>query len=117
MSKPVRVPKVVMKSVGGAMVPMYPIGALALRVNRDVLTIRRWEHLGIIPQPMFRDTPTCKQKGRRLYTREEIDAIVSAAQECGIKPRESIANTRFAESVAKKITELHVRYGAMQKHE
>ena len=116
MPKPIRIPKVVMKAVGGAMIPMYPISALAMRVNRDVHTIRQWERIGILPKPMFRDAPKARQqRGRRLYTHEEIEAIAVTAQECEIKPRESIANTKFAEIVKMRLEALHKRYGAMQK--
>jgi len=66
---------------------LYTIGALAEAVGKSIATIRRWLAVGILPEPKLR-TPaiprTLGNAGRRLWTRQQIQAIADLAVECGV---------------------------------
>ena len=69
----------------------FPIGALAMALGRRPVTIRQWEDLGRLPQSRFRtkapaqaSIPGKKAEGRRLYTREQIEAVIDAANKAGV---------------------------------
>lgn len=54
---------------------LYKIKDLALRLDRSILTIKRWEKQGLIPKAR-RDS-----RGWRVYTGEEVQAILQRARE------------------------------------
>lgn len=91
--------------LNGEEVTLYPIAYLGIRLGRSASTIRRWEIGGIIPKTPFKDT-----LGRRMYTKEQIDAIVKAAEEAVIKPGLSLCNTRFPGLAKKYMTEINNKY-------
>jgi DNA-binding transcriptional MerR regulator len=54
---------------------LYKIKDLALRLDRSILTIKRWEKQGLIPQSR-KDS-----RGWRVYTEEEVQAILKQVRE------------------------------------
>lgn len=91
--------------INGEVVELYYINELAYALGRTPQTIRKWEIAGVIPKTPFKDA-----HGRRLYTKEHIEAIVKIAEECGIKQGYSIANTSFSSKVHRVFTEINNKY-------
>jgi DNA-binding transcriptional MerR regulator len=54
---------------------LYKIGDLALRLDRSILTIKRWEKQGLIPKAR-KDS-----RGWRVYTEDEVQAILKKVRE------------------------------------
>jgi DNA-binding transcriptional MerR regulator len=54
---------------------LYKIKDLALRLDRSILTIKRWERQGLIPRAR-KDS-----RGWRVYTEEEVQAILKKVRE------------------------------------
>jgi len=71
----------------GANVEFFTIGALAEALGKKPVTIRSWITKGWLPPARFR-TPsipgTRGNAGRRLWTRGQIETIVSVATKCGV---------------------------------
>lgn len=92
---------------GGVETEFFQIGALAMALKRKPVSMRKWESEGIIPKANFR-TPTPRGtnvpgkavKGRRLYSRQQIEFLIEAVRRFeidGSKPRW----TEFKAHVAK----------------
>lgn len=71
---------------------MYTVGEVAKALKRSPVTIRMWEHNGWIPKPSFRTPPPAGSqipnkatKGRRLYTAEQLDILVTAVELFGVE--------------------------------
>lgn len=90
--------------LNGEKVTMYSIGEIARRLGRDPQTIRKWERDGVIPVAMFRDV-----KNRRMYTQEQIEAIVKIAKEEGILVCNDFSETKFTERVYKEFEKINSR--------
>ena len=54
---------------------IYKIKDLALRLDRTILTIKRWEKRGLIPPPR-KDS-----RGWRVYTEDEVKEILKRVRE------------------------------------
>jgi len=54
---------------------VYKIKDLALRLDRSILTIKRWEKQGLIPQAR-KDS-----RGWRIYTEAEVQEILQKVRE------------------------------------
>jgi len=54
---------------------VYKIKDLALRLDRTILTIKRWEKRGLLPAPR-KDS-----RGWRVYTEAEVKEIIKRVQE------------------------------------
>jgi hypothetical protein len=73
--------------VGGELREFYSIGQLAKLLSRKAVTIRKWESSGWIPKANYR-TPAPKgvgvqggePKGRRLYSREQVEFLLTAVE-------------------------------------
>ena len=89
----------------GEELELFYIGTLATALGRTTNAIRKWEIAGVIPDPCFRD-----ENGSRLYTQEQIDAIVRCAERAKIKQGLSIADTSFSTWVHKELAELREKY-------
>lgn len=71
--------------IKGEEVEMFTIGELARAIGRKPVTVRMWESRGWIPRSNYR-TPTPKGsqipgrpvKGRRLYTRTQVEFLAKA---------------------------------------
>lgn len=70
----------VVKLVKGKEVEFYTIGALCSALGRPAVTIRLWIRQGHLPAATFRMPDRNGIKGRRLYTREQVEAIISVAR-------------------------------------
>ena len=93
------------KLPNGEVIELFYIGALASALGRSTNAIRKWEIAGVIPDPCFKD-----ELGRRLYSQEQIDAIVKCAEKAKIKQGLSIANTSFSTWVHKELAILRDKY-------
>lgn len=89
--------------VGGTDVEFFTLGQLAAALHRKPVTLRRWESDGVIPTPRF-SMPG--QDGdprgrRRLYTRAQVEGIVSIAYQEGLmdNTNKGIRSTKFTEKV------------------
>lgn len=80
-------------TINGKEYEVFQIGVLARNLGRSTQTVRKWERDGIIPIAL-RD-PT----GRRVYLKEHIDAIVRCANECKLRPGDSLRESGFPEKV------------------
>lgn len=86
------------KVIKGEVVEFFTIGALAAALDRPLVTIRLWIRTGKLPQSFYRmptqqipvfgpdgkPRGTRELKGRRLYTRGQIEAVIRIAQQHGI---------------------------------
>lgn len=93
------------KLPNGQVIELFYIGTLANSLGRTTNTIRKWEIAGVIPDPCFQDA-----NGRRLYSQEQIDAIVRCAEKAKIKQGLSIANTSFSQWCHKELDALKEKY-------
>lgn len=92
--------------INGERVTLYSINKLAMELGRTSQTVRKWEVAGFLPKALFKDVAT----GRRMYSQEQIDAIVRCAEEAKIRQGYSVANTSFPEKVHKAIQEVNKKY-------
>lgn len=88
----------------GELFEFFTIGALAEALGRKTVTIRSWEVKKIFPKAEHREKPppTAKlpdkvSKGRRLYTRQQIEAAVAAAKASGVYDPSNAASANWAE--------------------
>lgn len=88
----------------GEEVELYPISRLAEALGRGSLTIRQWEIGGILPSTCFRST-----MGDRLYTKEQIEVIVKAAEKYKLK-KGMRTPKGFVDSTFKAFKELEEKY-------
>jgi len=71
-------------SVQGQEVDLYQMSALSSALNRQPVTIRKWEAQGIIPQPTYMTGSHDNRAKRRLYTKEQLLGLRRLAEEEGI---------------------------------
>lgn len=79
----------------GIEVEMFTIGSLAQALNRPIITVRHWIKKGYIPASPYRLPTTTdrngeERKGRRLYTRPMIEAVVEIFNKDGILDTERV---------------------------
>jgi hypothetical protein len=86
---------------------LYRIGSVARALNRQSVTIRKWEREGIIPVSPYK-MPSHDSRGqRRLYSREQIEALRQIAYEEDVLypgtggKWKHIEKTQFKEKAAK----------------
>lgn len=72
---------------------VYNITWLAIIIDRDPHTIRRWEYNKVIPRPIFK----IGKVRRRWYCGLEINAYAKIFRQCDLRKGRSIDSTRFAE--------------------
>lgn len=72
--------------IKGEDVELFTIGDLAAAINKRPVTIRMWESKGWIPRanwrspaPQGEQIPGKPAKGRRLYTRKQVELLALAA--------------------------------------
>lgn len=68
--------------INGEDIEMFTIGEAARALNRTASTLRMWEHQGWIPTTNYRTSaprkpqlPNKIPKGRRLYTRKQVEFL------------------------------------------
>lgn len=76
---------------GGVEREFFTISQLAMALGRSVVTIRSWEHKGLLPKTPYRSPrpkgemlPGVVPKGMRLWTRDQILGILRIASEEGV---------------------------------
>ena len=78
----------IIKTLGGKETEVFTIGALALALEKTIVTVRLWERKGYIPRAPYRlRSKTLKgQKtgGNRVYTRALIEATVEEFSRRGL---------------------------------
>lgn len=89
----------------GEEVELFYIDRLATELGRTPQTVRKWEVSGILPKPIFKD-----KLGRRLYSQEQIDAIVECAERSNVRIGYSIANTNFSVRVHEALQKINNKY-------
>ena len=69
----------------------YTIGEVCKALGKRPVTLRMWESKGWIPKPSFRtpppngtQVPGKAQKGRRLYSQQQLDTLLDAVEQCGV---------------------------------
>ena len=85
----------------GVHTKLYNIQVLAEELGRTPQTIRKWEIGGVIPPTPF------KENGRRLYSKEHIDAIVKCAETSHIKQGSMISSTAFPQKVYREFQRIN----------
>lgn len=80
-----------MLPVEGREVELFSIGDFARALNRKPVTLRAWESAGVIPNTRIRtpkpkgaQVPGAAVKGKRLYTRHQVETALAAAQQYGL---------------------------------
>lgn len=92
--------------MGGEQREFYTIGHLAKALGYSVQSIRAWENKGLLPKSPFRspkpvrDMLPGRTKGKRLWTREQIEGILRIAKEEGVLLNKQPPTQRFAQRVA-----------------
>jgi hypothetical protein len=107
---PVVVPPGKKFTISGVERELFSIGQVADVLNRSPVTLRKWEARGIIPRATFVKSGANKDvRGRRrLYSREQVEALVRIAQEEKIlhDPHKQITSTQFTVKVRAAFKEL-----------
>jgi len=104
-------------NISGTTTEFYTVGQLATALRRSPVTIRKWERLGYLPIATFRTPGQVRQKARRLYSRAQLEIIVSIAADEGLMdgkvdelgilhPRVGINDTKFTERVSAALKRL-----------
>ena len=94
------------RMLNGVETEFFTIGALAEALGKKVVTLRMWIDTGKMPEARYRlpprgDSTFGAKGGQRLWTRDQIEAIVVIAQEegvLGIKPKD-FSKTEFTKRV------------------
>lgn len=92
-------------NINGEEVELFYINTLAEALGRTPQTIRKWEVSGILPDCLFRD-----KLGRRMYSAEQIKAIVECAEKSHVRQGYSVANTNFSPRVQQALQEINKQY-------
>ena len=78
----------VIKTLGGVETEVFTIGALALALEKTIVTIRLWERKGYIPRAPYRlRSKTLKGEktgGNRVYTRALIESSIDEFNRRGL---------------------------------
>lgn len=76
------------KSLKGVETELFTIGALALALEKQIVTIRLWEKNGYIPIAPYRlrskELNGKKVQGNRVYTRELIEITIEEFEKRGL---------------------------------
>lgn len=92
--------------INGENVELFSVGELARAIHRRPVTVREWERRGWIPKSNYR-TPAPRReqlpgrpvKGRRLYTRQQVEFLVNAVSLFSLEPTNHPDWPRFREYV------------------
>lgn len=86
------------KVIGGVEREFFTLGAIGKALGRPLVTLRLWIRQGHLPNATYRlppkqvavfdedgtQTGTREQKGRRLYTRDQIEVVIRVAAQHGL---------------------------------
>jgi len=99
--------------VAGEEREFYTIGHLARALGYSVQSIRAWENTQLLPKSRYRspnqrraNQPEHLTKGKRLWTREQIEGILRIASEEGVILNKKPPTPRFASRVQTLFNEL-----------
>ena len=99
--------------VNGETQEFFTIGHLAKALGYSVQSIRAWENSRLLPRSRYRtpsprkaDQPGHLVKGRRLWTRQQIEGILRIAAEEGVILNKKPPTPRFAARVGELFTSL-----------
>ena len=99
--------------VGGEVREFYTISHLAAALGYSVQSIRTWEDKGLLPRSPFRSPRTRKpvaggrsDKGKRLWTREQVEGIVRLARRHRVILNKRPPTPAFARDVKVLFTQL-----------
>lgn len=91
--------------IGGKLVTLYTVGELASAIGRVPVTVRKWELFGNIPRAALRD-----KAGRRLYYKEEVNALVKILVEEDVRAGSAISLTKLKERTFKEWGEIRKKH-------
>ena len=91
---------------------LFNIGVVAESIGRTSQTIRKWEVGGIIPTTPFKD-----KSGKRLYSKEHIDAIVKCAESSHILQGSNISQTAFSQKLYREFQRIYDLFFKENKEE
>lgn len=97
--------------ITGRKTTLYNIGVVAEAIGRTSQTIRKWEVGGVIPPTPF------KQKGKRLYSKEHIDAIVKCAESSRIMQGSQVSQTAFSKKLYREFQKVNDLFFKEDKQE
>lgn len=92
--------------MGGEQREFFTIGHLAKALGYSVQSIRAWENKGLMPKSPFRSPKPVREmlpgrtKGKRLWTREQIEGILRIAGEEKVILNKEPPNRQFAKRVS-----------------
>jgi hypothetical protein len=99
--------------VSGEVREFYTISHLAAALGYSVQSIRAWEDKGLLPRSPFRSPRTRKpvaggrsDKGKRLWTREQVEGIVRLARRHRVILNKRPPTPAFARDVKVLFTQL-----------
>ena len=81
---------------------MYAVGDLAVRLKRSPTTLIQWIRRGVIPKTQYR----AAKSGRRLWTQDQLEAILRAADGFDLNPPTSFFKCGFANEIRRQLDEL-----------
>jgi hypothetical protein len=98
---------------GGTSREFFTIGHLADALGRSPVTIRSWESKGALPKSPYRSPrprgeslPGKESKGKRLWTRAQIEGIIRIARDEQVIFNNKPPTQRFTQRVADLFREL-----------
>lgn len=99
--------------IGGEEREFFVIGHLSKATGYSVQSIRLWETRGVLPKSPYRSPQTRKpvagghsSKGKRLWTREQIEAILRLAKKHKVILNKKPPTAAFARDVAQEFHRL-----------
>lgn len=97
--------------ITGRSTTLYNIGTVAEAVGRTSQTIRKWEVGGVMPPTPF------KSNGKRLYSKEHIDAIVHCAEISHIKQGSATTQSKFTRHLYKEFKKVNALFFKEEENE
>lgn len=92
--------------IKGEDVELFTVGELARAIGRQPVTVRAWESRGWIPKANFRTPAPARQqipgkavKGRRLYTRRQVEFLAQAVSSFSLDLKTSSDWPKFREYI------------------
>lgn len=92
--------------INGIDVELFTIGELARAIGRKPVTVRMWEREGWIPKPKYRtpaprgeQIPSRPTKGRRLYSRAQLEFLAKAVSSFSLAEKNSSDWDKFRQHV------------------
>lgn len=92
------------RTVQGTQIDLFEVRALGKALGRQAVTVRSWEAKGWLPRAVFRTVPPAKgvpgkeNKGRRMYSRHQIELVLRVANETGVLSLSNRGNTADPEA-------------------